>query len=857
MRVGKCFLFVIGIVLLCSNFNAVMARNADLSNWMQNLSGNEPDDLIADDHNPEIVVAGNIVHVVWTAKSTDLSHNFLYYRRSTDGGTTWNDTVTLAMLDVQSEYENPRFRRLAVSGNYVHIIAIQQVGNWHYELQYFRSDDSGQTFSAPEVIFTGEDAYWVRRIMISCDANYVTIGFVYNPNWYDAYTIYTLDSSDNGMNFALHAAASSEDHAGDLSDLLRIGNHIYLLYYHLIENYYYGHWQASIKFAGSTDGGQSYTNTHTFTTPAENGEYLTYSLFDENNTPNLAVSGNNVYVLWTQNDTAYDSDNQALYFSRSTNQGSSFSAPALIANRDSVGYTFQVGQEMLSARGNNVYVTYMTPAGRIFLRRSGNSGQSFEPRQELTAENNEQIGATGWWPVVSTNPFDSTGSSVFFFFTSAAYRYSTDAGNSLSGVTYPGPVFSWRGTARPKIAFSSDGAMHYVLEGACTLYSSGVFGDSDIFYQRIEPWSAPDPGSTNKAMKFTTKENAGDGTGDERFDCMEIPASPDINFSSAMTIEAWINPDVDNSYESYFLYKADQGEGGSWASYMLGRWRDGHPDARIATTAGGFVLTGGEPIPSNQWTHIAITYDANAGEDNFRMYVNGTLVRVLTATGNLVTNQGILFVGGYNTKRYHDSITIDELRFWNRALSSAEINQRISTPLTGSESGLTAYYNFDNTTKDVTGHGNNGQLCYKEAYVDGFVPNFPTPTPTPSSSSTGVTIDMPTMAHPGEQFWVTGYLNNGTGATLSGTNVFFVLQIGEDFWFWPSWVNYSETGQFDFDTRDVPTTGLEIAVLPEFTWPDTGDATLNGLHFLGAMLTPDMSEVYGSIADVEWGFGPK
>ena len=37
--------------------------------------------------------------------------------------------------------------------------------------------------------------------------------------------------------------------------------------------------------------------------------------------------------------------------------------------------------------------------------------------------------------------------------------------------------------------------------------------------------------------------------------------------------------------------------------------------------------------------------------------------------------------------------------------------------LTGSETGLNAYYTFDNTTKDITGHGNDGILMYMETYV--------------------------------------------------------------------------------------------------------------------------------------------
>ena len=60
---------------------------------------------------------------------------------------------------------------------------------------------------------------------------------------------------------------------------------------------------------------------------------------------------------------------------------------------------------------------------------------------------------------------------------------------------------------------------------------------------------------------------------------------------------------------------------------------------------------------------------------------------------------------------------MDELRLWSKALSQSEIKANMRRKLTGSEAGLNAYYQFSNTTKDMTGHGNDGILIYKESYV--------------------------------------------------------------------------------------------------------------------------------------------
>ena len=58
-----------------------------------------------------------------------------------------------------------------------------------------------------------------------------------------------------------------------------------------------------------------------------------------------------------------------------------------------------------------------------------------------------------------------------------------------------------------------------------------------------------------------------------------------------------------------------------------------------------------------------------------------------------------------------------DFRIWNKARTGAEIKADMNRILTGSEAGLTAYYTFANTTRDITGHGNDGIFMYKESFV--------------------------------------------------------------------------------------------------------------------------------------------
>ncbi len=138
--------------------------------------------------------------------------------------------------------------------------------------------------------------------------------------------------------------------------------------------------------------------------------------------------------------------------------------------------------------------------------------------------------------------------------------------------------------------------------------------------------------------------------------------------------------------------------------------------------------------------------------------------------------------------------------------------------------------------------------------------DYVTPTPEPSPTPTielGVRIDMPEMGHPGENFYVTGYLDN-PDAPLSDVAVFFILDVYSHFWFWPTWAYYAppEFTDIDYDVMDISTGSEAIMVIEEFTWPETGNQTAAGLYFYGAMLNDTMSAIRGNMADKEWGYGP-
>lgn len=121
----------------------------------------------------------------------------------------------------------------------------------------------------------------------------------------------------------------------------------------------------------------------------------------------------------------------------------------------------------------------------------------------------------------------------------------------------------------------------------------------------------------------------------------------------------------------------------------------------------------------------------------------------------------------------------------------------------------------------------------------------------------GVWITCPLFVHPGEGFFVTGYLEND-GGVLPGTYVFFLLDVAGQYWFWPGWKQYSPSNPstLDYQILDVASGKTTLYVLNTFVWPDTGSSTMTDIRFWGAMVDPLTMQLIGELAMVEWGFGP-
>ncbi|NOR28457.1 MAG: T9SS type A sorting domain-containing protein [Lutibacter sp.] len=117
-------------------------------------------------------------------------------------------------------------------------------------------------------------------------------------------------------------------------------------------------------------------------------------------------------------------------------------------------------------------------------------------------------------------------------------------------------------------------------------------------------------------------------------------------------------------------------------------------------TVGSFVV-GDDLVSSNAlsvgvWTHVSITADGTGS----KLYING----ILDDTGGAAAFSFDTFrIGGQHNTSFWETVNakMDEVRVWSTVRTAEEIREHMYKTLVGNESGLVAYYNFDNASGNV------------------------------------------------------------------------------------------------------------------------------------------------------------
>lgn len=195
---------------------------------------------------------------------------------------------------------------------------------------------------------------------------------------------------------------------------------------------------------------------------------------------------------------------------------------------------------------------------------------------------------------------------------------------------------------------------------------------------------------------------------------ISVPNSGSLDITGSFTIEAWINPLSLTGASKGILSKG--GSLGTSLKYAVRLTTAG----RITLSTNGaqrLISSISNPLSVNNWTHISASY--NSSTSLFSIYINGILdTSSIVAGVSPTTNSDSLFIGISGASTPFNG-KLDEVRLWNRELSSSEVSDYMRTSLgtsSGNYSGLVLSMPFQKessdgtrfTARDLSGNNNNG-----------------------------------------------------------------------------------------------------------------------------------------------------
>ncbi|MBL7813632.1 MAG: hypothetical protein JNL70_01415 [Saprospiraceae bacterium] len=266
--------------------------------------------------------------------------------------------------------------------------------------------------------------------------------------------------------------------------------------------------------------------------------------------------------------------------------------------------------------------------------------------------------------------------------------------------------------------------------------------------------------ATSNSLTMTVTYPAGaalhfDGTNDY------VDVNVNLNQSS-QTLEAWIYPQ-----SSARMYAISNDKANSWGAGI-----GVNNNLLEIDVHNQFINLSSPAIPSNQWTHVAVVYNSDG---RIKAYVNGAEVYNNIVNGWLTSMDGTsnFWIGRSNTElQLPFQGRIDEVRVWNRSLPQCEIQNNMNCELGSGQTGLVAYYKFNQGSGFTTNIGVTSLTDASGNNNTGTLTNFGlTGTSSNWVSTGGVTTGTTCTALPTPSVSIA--ITTGSQTTCAGTSVTF------------------------------------------------------------------------------------
>ena len=189
-------------------------------------------------------------------------------------------------------------------------------------------------------------------------------------------------------------------------------------------------------------------------------------------------------------------------------------------------------------------------------------------------------------------------------------------------------------------------------EGSGTTATDSSGNGNDARFEGAPVWV--DDGKFGKAIKFNGSS-----------DYLAAPDSESLDINGdQLSIAAWINGE-DWPAANHILRKV--ADTGTSSIYIL-RVQPDSVRVYLNTSAGETIVQGTKVLPTNEWSHTALTYDGAEA----RIYVNGELDISMDVSGELTQSDNELRIGRGEPAGYFVGM-IDDVRLYNHGLTESEL----------------------------------------------------------------------------------------------------------------------------------------------------------------------------------------
>jgi N,N-dimethylformamidase beta subunit-like protein len=358
----------------------------------------------------------------------------------------FNDVINLS-----NDIGHSELPRLGASGSNVYTVWVDDTSG-NRDVLFRRSPNYGCNFE--ETINVNNQSGGSVSPQIAVTGHYVYIVWEQSPVNNGA--VFFSRSTDNGSSFEKIRNVGNNTGFNGFPQVAVSGNNVYLVWHDATHG---------ILFAKSKNNGNNFDSVQTI------GNNTGF-----NGLPQISASGNNVYLVWTNNDN----NNTQIYFTKSTDNGSTFKTPIILTeDKDSNRHRMIFNPRIIAdPRSHTVHIiwhsgrmahqtdfNYDVLVTDVLYKRSTDNGSTFEKVMNLSNK-------TGW----STDPqiAVSQDNNVYVVWTNNAqekygkiyFTRSTDNGSTFEKVMNLSNKTGW--STDPQIAVSQDNNVYVVWTNNAT-----------------------------------------------------------------------------------------------------------------------------------------------------------------------------------------------------------------------------------------------------------------------------------------------------------------------------------------------------------------------------------------------------